>query len=211
MIRLFIADDHAIVREGLKQILARESDLQVCGEADNGKEAVRRLLAEDFDVVLLDVTMPEAGGFDVLTRMRREKPKLPIIILTMHDEEILARRFLKAGAVGYLTKDAAPAQLVAAVRKVARGGKYLSEDLMERLMEELGSDESDKPPHEKLSDREFAILCKLASGMTLSEVARHFHVAASTVSTQRARILEKLNLRNNAELTHYAIKNGLVS
>lgn len=209
MIRIAVADDHAIVREGFKQILSDCPDIQVAGEAKNGKDMLELLRRDSFDAVVLDISLPDRSGLDVLKEIRKTHPSLPVLILTMHAEEQYALRVFKAGASGYLTKESAPEQLVNAVQKVASGGKYISPQLAEKLVGDLGSD-SLRPPHETLSDREFQVLCFLASGKTAGQIAAELDLSVKTVSTYRTRILEKMRLNNNAELIHYAIQNGLV-
>ena len=207
--KVLIADDHAVVRRGLRQILEAEPDLEVAGEATSGAEVMQALRMQRYDVAVLDITMPGRGGLDVLHQIRQSYPELRVLVLSMHPEERYALRVLKAGAAGYLTKESAPDELITALRKVAAGGKYVSPTLAERLADEIGTG-IDKPPHERLSDREHQILCMIASGMTVSGIASELHLGTNTVSTYRARLLGKLNLANNAELTHYAIRNRLV-
>lgn len=206
---ILIADDHVVVRRGLRQILEAEADMAVAGEAKSGSEVLELLRAQCFDVAVLDITMPGRGGLDVLHEVRQRYPDLRILILSMHPEERYALRVLKAGAAGYLTKESAPDELITAVRKVAAGGKYVSPSLAERLADEIGS-KTDKPLHELLSDREHQILCMIANGMAVSGIAAELHLGVNTVSTYRARLLSKLKLSNNAELTHYAIDHRLV-
>lgn len=207
--RVLIADDHAVVRRGLRQILEAEPDLEVAGEATSGAEVMDALRIQRYDVVVLDITMPGRGGLEVLHEIRQEFPELRVLILSMHPEERYALRVLKAGAAGYLTKESAADELIIALRKVAAGGKYVSPTLAERLVDEIGTEIS-KSPHERLSDREHQILCMIASGMTVTGIAAELHLGTNTVSTYRARLLGKLKLSNNAELTHYAIRNRLV-
>ncbi|WP_374240560.1 response regulator [Zoogloea sp.] len=207
-IRVLIADDHAIVRQGLRQILSDTPDLTVAGEAENGVQAVQMVRAGDWDVVLMDVSMPDRNGIDALKLIKKEFPRLPVLILSMYPEEQYAIRALKAGAAGYLTKQSAPELLVTAIRQVASGKKYVSPSLAEELANAIG-DDSERPPHEKLSDREYQTLCMIASGKTPAEIAEALNLSVKTVSVYRARLLEKMNLRNNAELTHYGLKHGL--
>ncbi len=207
-IRVLIADDHAIVRQGLRQILSDTPDLTVAGEAENGVQAVQMVRAGDWDVVLMDVSMPDRNGIDALKLIKKEHPRLPVLILSMYPEEQYAIRALKAGAAGYLTKQSAPELLVTAIRQVASGKKYVSPSLAEELANAIG-DDSERPPHEKLSDREYQTLCMIASGKTPAEIAEALNLSVKTVSVYRARLLEKMNLRNNAELTHYGLKHGL--
>jgi DNA-binding NarL/FixJ family response regulator len=207
-IRVLIADDHAIVRQGLRQILSDTPDLTVAGEAENGVQAVQLVRSGEWDVVLMDVSMPDRNGIDALKIIKKEFPRLPVLILSMYPEEQYAIRALKAGAAGYLTKQSAPELLVTAIRQVASGKKYVSPSLAEELANAIG-DDSERPPHEKLSDREYQTLCMIASGKTPAEIAEALNLSVKTVSVYRARLLEKMNLRNNAELTHYGLKHGL--
>jgi len=209
MIRVLIADDHAVVREGLRQILTKQSDMVVAGEAASGSEVLNKIRESNFDVVLLDLTMPGRSGLEILTEIRKENAAPRVLILSVHSESLYAVRALKAGASGYLTKESAPEQLVDAIRKVSGGGKYITPSLAERLANELETD-FDKPPHEKLSDREYQVLCMLASGKTVKEIAYELSLSVPSISTYRARVLEKMNMKNNAELAHYAIRSGLV-
>jgi two-component system, NarL family, invasion response regulator UvrY len=207
-IRVLIADDHAIVRQGLRQILSDTPDLTVAGEAENGVQAVNMVRGGEWDVVLMDVSMPDRNGIDALKLIKKEFPRLPVLILSMYPEEQYAIRALKAGAAGYLTKQSAPELLVTAIRQVASGKKYVSPSLAEELANAIGED-SERPAHEKLSDREYQTLCMIASGKTPTEIAEALSLSVKTVSVYRARLLEKMNLRNNAELTHYGLKHGL--
>jgi two-component system, NarL family, invasion response regulator UvrY len=207
---VLIVDDHAIVRQGLRQVVSETADIIVTGEAETGAAALRLLREKPFSMVLLDISMPDRNGIDVLKQIRREFPKLSVIILTMHAEDEFGVRALKAGASGYLTKQSAPAELVNAIRQVASGRKYISPLLAEELARHV-TDGGERMPHENLSDREFQTLCLIGSGKSLSQVAADLCLSPKTVSVYRARLLEKLNLKNNAELTHYAIRNHLVS
>ena len=207
-IRVLIADDHAIVRQGLRQILPDPPDPPVAGEAENGVQAVQMVRTGEWDVVLMDVSMPDRNGIDALKIIKKEFPRLPVLILSMYPEEQYAIRALKAGAAGYLTKQSAPELLVTAIRQVASGKKYVSPSLAEELANAIG-DDSERLPHEKLSDREYQTLCMIASGKTPTEIAEALNLSVKTVSVYRARLLEKMNLRNNAELTHYGLKHGL--
>ncbi|MDD2991043.1 MAG: response regulator transcription factor [Zoogloea sp.] len=207
-IRVLIADDHAIVRQGLRQILSDTPDLTVSGEAENGVQAVQMVRNGEWDVVLMDVSMPDRNGIDALKLIKKEFPRLPVLILSMYPEEQYAIRALKAGAAGYLTKQSAPDLLVTAIRQVASGKKYVSPSLAEELANAIGED-SERPAHEKLSDREYQTLCMIASGKTPTEIAEALNLSVKTVSVYRARLLEKMHLRNNAELTHYGLKHGL--
>ncbi|OPY15474.1 MAG: Response regulator UvrY [Syntrophus sp. PtaU1.Bin005] len=209
MIRILVADDHTIVREGLKQIVGEVDDMTVADEAGNGQEALSKIREGDYDVVLLDISMPGQSGLEVLKDIRAEKPKLPVLILSMHSEEQYAVRALRAGASGYLTKASAPDELIGAIRKVSRGRKYVTASLAEKLALELGADTS-KPPHEMLSDREYQVMLMLAAGKSVTEIADELCLSVKTISTYRSRVLEKMNMKKNAELTLYAVQNHLV-
>ncbi|MBI5043908.1 MAG: response regulator transcription factor [Nitrospirae bacterium] len=209
MIKILIADDHAIVRKGLKQILADAPVAVLTDEAGSGQEALKKVRENDYNVVLLDISMPGMSGVDVLKQLKSEKPKLPVLILTMHPEEQYAVRILKAGASGYLTKESAPDELISAIQKVSQGGKYISPSLAEKLASDLDHDIR-QPLHEMLSDREYQIMTMLASGKSTKEIAQELSLSMPTVSTYRSRILQKMNLKNNAELINYAIKNNLL-
>ncbi|HYA11401.1 MAG TPA: response regulator transcription factor [Thermodesulfovibrionales bacterium] len=209
MIKILIADDHAIVREGLKQILSESPDLVVVAEASTGQEVIDKVGKNDLDLVVLDISMPGRGGMDILKEVKSLKPKLPVLILSMYPEEQYAVRVLKSGASGYLTKESAPVELVKAIRQISQGKKYISPSLAEKLAVDLEVS-SDKLPHETLSDREYQVMCMIASGKTLKEIADELSLSIKTISTYRSRILEKMNMRTNAELTHYAVKNRLV-
>jgi two-component system, NarL family, invasion response regulator UvrY len=209
MINVVVVDDHAVVREGLKRIIAENPGMAVSGEAGDGHEALRVVKAGPCDVVVLDISMPNKNGLDVLKQLHTDSPRLPVLVLSMHSEDQYAIRVLRAGAAGYLTKESAPAKLVQAIRKVVRGGKYVSSSLAEKLVFDLETDTS-KAAHEILSDREYQVLCMIASGKTVSEIAAELALSVKTISTYRVRLLEKLKMKNNAELTRYAIKTGLV-
>jgi DNA-binding NarL/FixJ family response regulator len=209
MIKLIIIDDHKIVRSGLKQILSEEPDIEVIGEGQNAQEAMEHLKNPEVDVMLLDISMPGKTGLEILIEAKRIRPKLPVLILSMHPEEQFATRTLRAGASGYLTKESAPEELVTAIKKVYNGGKYVSRGVAEVLAFDLEG-RGREIPHENLSDREFQVLCKLASGRTVKEVAEELYLSVKTISTYRTRILEKMDMRTNAELTYYAIQNHLV-
>lgn len=209
MIRALIADDHAVVRRGVRQILQETSDMEVAGEAADGPEALERARLGGYDVVVLDITMPGRSGLEVLKDLRLEQPKLPVLVLSMHSEEQFAVRLLKTGAAGFLSKESAPDELVNAIRKVVGGGRYVSPTLAEKLAFEIDSG-PDKLIHETLSDREFQVMRMIASGRTLKEIAGELSLSVKTISTYRVRILTKLKLHSNAELIHYAITNQLV-
>jgi two-component system, NarL family, invasion response regulator UvrY len=208
-IRVFIADDHAIVREGLKQILAEERDIVVAGEAENGLDAIKLFRKSRCHVMLLDISMPDRNGIEVLKQVRKENPELMVLMLSMHREDQYAIRSLKAGAAGYLTKQSAPRELVTAIRQVASGQKYVSPALAQALAAQVGADH-EVPVHDTLSDREYQTLTMIASGKTVSQIAKELSLSVKTISEYRARLLVKMNLKNSAELTHYAIRNQLI-
>jgi two-component system, NarL family, invasion response regulator UvrY len=207
--RILIADDHAVVRRGLKQILADEFKKADVGEAGNAREALDRIRKENWDAVVLDITMPGRSGLEALKEIKEIKPRLPVLVLSMHPEDQFAVRVLKSGAAGYMTKESAPDELVGAIKKVLAGGRYVSAALAEKMASYLAIDTL-KPPHERLSDREFLVLRMIASGKTVSQIAGELTLSVKTVSTYRTRILEKMAMASNAELTHYAIKSQLV-
>jgi DNA-binding NarL/FixJ family response regulator len=207
--RVLIADDHPVVRHGLKQILNTDTDMKVVGEAKNGNEAMELARKLEWDVAVLDYSMPGRSGLELLAEMKREFPQRPVLVLSMHPEELHARRVLKAGGAGYMNKESAGEELAAAIRKVVNGGKYVSATLAERLAVELAP-ESQKPPHETLSDREYRVMWLLASGKPINRIAKEMFLSPSTVSTYRVRILRKLGLSSNAELVQYAVKHQLV-
>ena len=209
MIKILIADDHPVVRKGLKDIIQATSDMTVSGEASKGQEVLENVKRIDFDVVVLDIAMPGRSGLDILKELKSGKPELPVLILSIHPEEQYAVRVLKAGASGYLTKDSAPDELITAIREVSRGKKYISASLAEKLAYDLEIG-AGKPLHETLSDREYEVMCRIASGKTVKEIAEELYLSVKTISTYRSRILEKMKMRSSAELTHYAIKLGLV-
>lgn len=209
MIRILVADDHPVVRQGLKQIVAGTTDIFVVDEAATGQEVLDKVRSNYFDVVLLDITMPGASGLDILKQLRSERPELAILILSMHSEEQYAARVLRAGASGYLAKESAPDELVAAVRKISLGGKYVSPSLAEKLASDLAVD-TQEPLHQTLSDREYETMRLLASGKTTAEIAEQLSLSPKTISTYRSRILEKMGMRSNTELTLYAVQNGLL-
>ena len=208
MIRVITVDDHPVVRRGLKQIIAAEQDMQVVGEAENAREAIRVIRQIPCDAVVLDITLPDASGLDVLSQLKSERPTLPVLIMSIHDEEQYALRVLKAGASGYLMKNSIPEELIKAIRMITSGGKYISPSIAERLASEFASPGTS--PHEKLSDREFQILCLIASGKSLKEIGEALYISGKTVSSYRARILEKMNMKTNADLVGYALKNRLI-
>jgi DNA-binding NarL/FixJ family response regulator len=207
MIRVLLADDHEIVRDGLKRILGACSDVQVAGEAANGDEALALARANDYDLALLDMSMPGLSGIDLVKRLKAEKPKMRLLVLSMHGEPQYAARALKAGAAGYLTKDSAAEQLVGAIRKVAAGGVMVSEAAAAGL---LAASSGEGPPHSRLSDREFEVFKQLAGGASPTEIARRLHLSVKTISTHKTRIQEKLGLASTAELVRYALEHELL-
>lgn len=206
--RIIVADDHAIIREGIKRILASTSDLQAVGEASDGRQLLDLLQETEGDLVLLDLSMPDVGGLDALGELKRRYPELPVLVLSVHAEDQYAVRVLRAGASGYLTKDAAPDVLVSAIRRVLEGGRYVSPAVGELLAGEIARGHS-LPLHESLSDRELQVLRMISSGLDVKEIALKLEISPKTVSTYRARLLEKLRLKNNMELTRYAIQEGI--
>jgi len=209
MIKILIADDHPVVRKGLKEIIEEIPDMMVGDEASNGREALEKVRKSDFDIVLLDISMPGRSGLDILKELKSEKPDLSVLILSIHSEEQYAVRVLKAGASGYLTKESAPDELIAAIRKASTGRKYISSSLGEKLALYLEID-AEKPLHETLSDREYEVMRMIASGKTITEIAEKLFLSVKTISTYRSRILEKMRMKSNAELIRYALKNRLV-
>ena len=210
MIRVMITDDHAIVRQGLKQILSETEDISVTGEAETGFQAIKIVRQQEFDVMLLDISLPDRNGIEVLKQIRKDRPSLAILMLSMHNENEFAIRAIRAGAAGYLNKQSAPAQLVTAIRQVAAGHKFITPALAEELANALTAGASDQPLHAALSDREYQTLCMIASGKGLSEISEEMCLSPKTVSVYRARLMEKLKLSNNSELIRYAIKHNLV-
>ena len=209
MIKVIIADDHAIVRDGLRMVLEAAGDIEVIGEAENGADTLKLLQQMRPDVLLLDVAMPGLNGFDVVQRLNQKGEDLPVLVLSMYPEEQYALRFFKAGAAGYLAKDTASTQLVNAVHVVATGKKYISPEVATLLAETL-SGAHEEESHERLSDREYQVMCHIGSGKTVSQIAEQMSLSVRTISTYRSRILAKMRMSTNAELTHYTIKHGLV-
>ena len=209
MLRVLIADDHAILRRGLIEIMMRELENPVCGEAENARQVLAQVRSQDWDLVILDVSMPGRSGIDVLADLKLARPKLPVLVLSMHPEDQYGKRVLKAGAAGYMNKNSAPEELIKAIRKVLAGGRYVSPALAEKLALELKEDHV-QLRHETLSGREFEVLRMIASGKTVTQIAEELHLSVATVSTYRARILEKMHMTTTAELMHYAFHNHLV-
>jgi DNA-binding NarL/FixJ family response regulator len=209
MIRVVLADDHTLVREGLKQLLAAEVDLQVLAEASDGHETMQRVRELEFDVLLMDMSMPGRSGIELLKALKAEKPKLRILVLTMHEEHQYAIRAIRAGASGYLTKDSASAQLVTAIRKVAGGGAYISPAVAEQLAFEA-MPQAESLPHTTLSDREFEVFQQLVAGVAVTDIAERLHLSVKTVSTHKARLLQKMGMSSSAELVRYAMTHKLM-
>ena len=209
MTRLLVVDDHEIVRAGLKQLLAESKEFTVAGEAGSGVDAVKRVNDFDCDAVLLDISMPDINGIDILKEIKRRKPALPVLILTMHPEEDYAINVMRAGASGYLQKDCSPDDLISALRTIASGRRFFSTALLNQLAADGGADAQD-PRHSHLSEREFQIFCRLAKGQTVSEIAEELLLSGKTINTYRIRILDKMGLKTNSDLTYYAIKHGVI-
>jgi two-component system invasion response regulator UvrY len=209
MIKVLIADDHPVVRKGLREIVKEAFHAAVADEVSNGQQVLERVAKNDYDVVLLDISMPGRNGLDVLKELKGQKPKLSVLVLSIHPEEQYAVRVLKAGASGYLTKESAQDELISAIQKVSTGRKYITPSLAEKLALDLEMG-AEKPPHESLSDREYQVMCMMASGKTVKEIAEELFLSVKTVSTYRARLLDKMRMKSNAELTYYAIKHRLI-
>lgn len=207
MIRILIADDHAVVRRGVRDIVATTTDLAVAGEAVHGGDVIAKVRADDYDLLLMDMNMPGVNGIDLIHRVRSERPRLPVLVLSMHNEGQVVSRALRAGAAGYLTKDCEPEVLIAAIRKVAGGGRYLDPALIDAVVFDVP--DQDTPPQELLSDREFQVLQLLAAGVSLNDIGERLHVSAKTVSTHKTRLMQKLGIANNAELVRYALRHGV--
>jgi two-component system, NarL family, invasion response regulator UvrY len=209
VISILIADDHAILRRGLKEILRGELESATFDEAGTAQQVLAQVHSRVWDLVILDISMPGRSGLDLLRDLQQLRPELPVLVLSMHPEDQYATRVLKAGAAGYMNKETAPKELVKAVRKVLAGGRYVSAGLAEKLAADLSTDAA-RLPHERLSNREFEVVRMIASGKTVSQIAEELHLSVTTVSTHRARILEKMGLTNNAELMRYALQNRLI-
>jgi two-component system invasion response regulator UvrY len=209
MIKILVADDHTIFREGLKRILAECPDVVVADEASNGREVLDKTWNNEYDMVLLDISMPGMTGLEVLKQLKNDRPRLPVLVLSMHPEEQYAVRALRAGASGYLTKESAPDELITAIRKISQGRKYITSSLAERLAFEVEAD-SEKPLHDVLSDREYQVLRMIASGSTIKQIATELSLSIKTVSTYRTRIMGKMKMKTNAELMHYALKHQIL-
>jgi DNA-binding NarL/FixJ family response regulator len=210
MIKILLADDHPIIIKGLKQIIEEEDDMKVTGEAKNGNEALDLMRKNDYDIAILDITMPKKTGVEVIEEMKYLKKKIPVLVLSVHPEDQFAMRVLKTGAKGYMTKESAPENIVDAIKKIINGGKYISPTLAEKILSDINSDR-DEAPHETLSNREFQIIVMIASGKTLKEIAEELNLNIKTISTYRQRILEKMNMTSNSELTRYVLDNRLMN
>jgi len=209
MINIIIADDHTIVRAGLKQIISDFRDMNVIDEASDGQDLLQKIKKNKPDVILLDISMPGRNGLEILKQIKVEKPEIPVLVLSMHSEEQYAIRTIKAGASGYLTKEAASDKLIEAIKKVHSGGKFISSTLAEKLADNLLRD-TGSVPHEYLTDREYQVFFSIASGKTVTEIAGEMFLSVKTISTYRRRILNKMDMKNNSELTRYAIENDLL-
>jgi len=210
MIKILMADDHSIVREGMRYLFSLTNDIQVVGEAVNGGQVLELLHQGGINMILLDMSMPGISGVNLITRIRAHDSRMPILVLSMHNEPQIARRALSAGASGYLTKDSEPEILLAAVRKVARGGRFIDPGLAESMVFEGNNHTDQHPAHEQLSEREFQILNMLAKGKSLNEIADELVISNKTVSTHKARLMQKMNFQSNADLVRYAVEHGLV-
>lgn len=208
MIRILIADDHPMFREGLRRILARCPDFNVAGEASNGQEVFEKVWKNEYDIVLLDIAMPGTPGLEVLKRLKNEKPKLPVLVLSMYPEEQYAVRVIKAGASGYLTKESASEELITAIRRISGGRKYITSSIAERLADDV-EPTAEKPLHDTLSDRELEVFRMISAGKTTTQIAEELFLSVKTISTYRSRILDKMKMKTNAELIHYAIKHNM--
>ena len=209
MTRILLIDDHPLVRQGIKQVLSGSFEPAHVGEAANAEEGLTEVRSTDWDVMVLDITLPRMSGLDLLKELKRERPMLPVLVLSMHPADQFARRAINAGASGYLTKDSAPTELVKAIVEVMAGRRYLNPAAIEELMAHQQPDRGQRP-HEGLSDREYQVLRMIASGLTVSQVAARLTLSVKTVSTYRARVLEKMSMKTTAELMHYGIQHGLV-
>ena len=209
MIRILIADDHTLFRKGLQHILSEYPDPVVTDEASNGQEVLDKIWHNDYDMVLLDITMPGMTGLEALKQLKNDRPKLPVLVLSMHPEEQYAVRVIRAGASGYLRKESAPDELITAIQRISAGRKYITSSLAERLADDV-EPAAEKPLHDTLSDREFEVFRMIAEGKTITQIAEALFLNSRTISTYRSRILEKMQMKTNAELIHYAIKHQIL-
>lgn len=209
MIKVIIADDHELMREGVKKIINQEPGMEIAGEASNSVELYERIEDTEFDILVLDISMPGKSGIEIMKELKVSKNKIKVIILTMHPEDRFALRALKAGALGYLTKETASEELVNAIRKVFNGGKFITEKVANILLDDYSSEDADLPIHHLLSDREFEVLVKIASGKKVNDISLELNISPATVNTYRARVMEKLGLKSNVEITRYALENNI--
>lgn len=209
MIKILIADDHPLILKGLKILIDEESDMKIVDIATDGSEALKKLRANKYDITVMDISMPKKTGVEILEELKYEKIKTPILILSVYPEEQYAMRLIKTGASGYLTKDTAPEELVTAIRKIVSGGKYISKNLTSKMIEEI-TEPTPKKPHELLSNREFRVMCMIASGKSLKEIGDDLNINIKTVSTYRTRLMEKMRMETNSQLTRYAMENKLI-
>jgi two-component system invasion response regulator UvrY len=209
MLKILVVDDHPVVRQGIMRIIEETQDMKVTGEAQNGTEAVKKLKEQDYDLILLDISMPGSDGLDIIREIKKLKPDVPVLILTIHPEKYYGLRMLQAGASGYLTKQNAPYELIEAIRKVSQGGMYISNSLAQLLVASKKSGEG-KPGHEKLSDREYQVMYMIASGKKVKTIAEELCISVKTIHVHRRHVLEKLDMTSNAEIIHYAIQNGML-
>jgi len=210
MLKILIADDHTLFRKGLQHILSEYPDKVVTDEASNGQEVLDKIWHNDYDMVLLDITMPGMTGLEALKQLKNDRPKLPVLVLSMHPEEQYAVRVIRAGASGYLRKESAPDELITAIQRISAGRKYITSSLAERLADDVVEPTGEKPLHDTLSDREFEVFRMIAAGKTIKQIAEALFLNARTISTYRSRILEKMQMKTNAELIHYAIKHQIL-
>lgn len=211
MIRVIIADDHPVVRSGLEKILSKDPEIVVVGEAGSGHEVMELVRTKECDVLVLDITMPDKNGLEILDQLGREKRSCPVLILSIHKEELYALKAFRIGASGYMTKESAPAELLSAVRKIASGGKYVSQGFAEKMASKIDKTIEKNVPHETLSDREFEVMCMIATGLTPKAIAERACLSVKTVNSYRMRVLEKMDMKTNAELVRYALENKLIS
>lgn len=209
MLRILVVDDHPVVRQGIMRIIEDTQDMKVCGEAQNGIEALKKLEEQEYDLVLLDISMPAGDGLDTIRQIKKMKPGLPVLILTIHPEKYYGLRMLQAGASGYLTKQNAPFELIEAIRKISQGGMYISNSLAQLLVESKKNGE-EKPAHEKLSDREYQVMQMIAAGKKVKAISEQLCISVKTIHVHRRHIFEKMNIGSNAEIIHYAIQNGII-
>lgn len=209
MLKVLIADDHPVVRQGVKQILAEELQLKQFGEARNAREVLENVSKKKWDILILDINLPDMNGLEILRQLKKVHPELPVLVLTVFDEDQIAIRVLKAGASGFVTKETMPNELISAVKKIHSGGKYVSPSLAEKLVFNIYA-EDEKPVHHKLSNREYQVICLIAAGKSVKQIAEELYLSIQTIRTYRTRILEKMEMNTDAELIHYAIQHGLI-